>query len=102
MIPAKLALPIEDIRAYCRRQPIRRMSLFGSALRDDFRPDSDVDLLVEYLPGSPVTLIDMARQELDLSAIIGRAADLRTANGLSPYFRQAVLDEAQVIYERER
>ena len=94
-------LPLERIQTYCRRQPIQRLAVFGSALRDDFTGDSDLDLLVEYQPDATITLLDMAQQELDLSAIIGRKVDLRTPNELSRYFRQQVLDAALVLYEHQ-
>lgn len=93
-------LPTEQIRAYCARRPIRRLAVFGSALCGNFGPDSDVDLLVEYVPGVPVTLLDMAQQEIELTQIVKRKVDLRTPHELSPYFRQQVIDTARVIYER--
>jgi hypothetical protein len=96
----RIELPTEQIRAYCDRRPIRRLAVFGSALRGDFGPHSDVDLLVEYVPGVPVTLLDMAQQEIELAQIVKRKVDLRTRQELSPYFRQRVLDTARVIYER--
>lgn len=94
-----IPLPLEAIRDYCERQPVRRLSLFGSVLRDDFTDDSDIDMLVEYIPGAKVTLLDMAQQEIDLGAIIERKVDLRTPNELSRYFRQQVIDTAVPIYE---
>lgn len=97
----QISLPIEQIRIYCQSQPIQHLSLFGSVLRDDFSPESDIDILVEYLPDAVITLLDMAQQEIDLSAIIGHKVDLRTANELSPYFRQDVIDTAMLIYERK-
>ncbi|GAB4549847.1 MAG: nucleotidyltransferase [Anaerolineae bacterium] len=96
----RIDLPTEQIRAYCDQHPIQRLAIFGSALRDDFNPGSDVDLLVEYASGIPVTLLDMAQQEIDLTRILQRKVDLRTPNELSPYFRQQVIDGAMVIYER--
>jgi len=78
------------------------LGLFGSILRDDFSPDSDIDILVEYEAGAKITLFDMAMQEIDLSAILGRKVDLRTAKELSPYFRSEVQAEAQWIYEFAR
>jgi hypothetical protein len=95
----QISIPIEQIRAYCQAQAIKRLSLFGSVLRDDFSPESDVDMLVEYMPDTVITLLDMAQQELDLSNIVGHKVDLRTANELSPYFRQDVIDRAMLIYE---
>ena len=94
-------LPVDDLRTFCERYPVRRLALFGSALRSDFTVASDVDLLVEYESGARVTLLDMAQQEIELSALIGRKVDLRTANELSRYFRQQVLDEAVTLYERD-
>ena len=75
--------------------------MFGSALRSDFGPESDVDLLVEFEPGRTPGLLGVAGMELDLSRMLGRKVDLRTPGDLSRYFRQQVIDEAQVQYERE-
>ena len=88
----RIDLPHERIAAFCRRHSIRELRLFGSALRDD----SDVDLLVEFEPGSRVGLLGLAQMEL--SELVGRKADLRTAGDLSRYFRQDVLDGASVLY----
>ena len=74
------------------------MSLFGSALRDELTPESDIDLLVEYMPGAKVSLFTMARQERRLTEVIGFKVDLRTPNELSDYFRQEVEDGARLIY----
>ena len=75
-----------------------RLSLFGSVLREDFRPDSDVDMLVEFEPGAVVTLLDMARMEIELAEMIGRAVDMRTPAELSRYFRDDVVASAEVQY----
>ena len=75
--------------------------MFGSALRSDFGPESDIDLLVEFEPGRTPGLLGMAGMELDLSRMFGRKVDLRTPGDLSRYFRQHVIDEAQVQYERK-
>ena len=96
-----LALPLDAIRDYCAGQPIRRLSLFGSTLRGDREADSDVDLLVEYVPDARVGLFAMSRQQNELSAIVGGRVDLRTPNELSPFFRQDVVDNARLIYEKE-
>lgn len=92
-------LPLDKIRSYCRQQPVRRLALFGSVLRDDFSAESDIDMLVDYEPDAPITLLDMAQQELELTDIIGRKVDLRTRHELSPFFRDDVLAEAVVIYD---
>ena len=86
------------ITAFCRRHRIRKLSLFGSVLREDFRPDSDVDVLIEFEPGVTAGLIRLAGMELELSEVLKRKVDLRTPAELSPYFRDAVLERAQVQY----
>lgn len=87
------------LAALCQRWSIRRLALFGSTLKGNARPDSDVDLLVEFEPGKTPGLLGMARIEADLSALLGgRRVDLRTAADLSRYFRDEVLREAQVQY----
>lgn len=96
-----VALPVEDIRAYCKTQPIERLSLFGSALRDELREESDIDLLVEYHPGTTVTLLTLAGHEIDLGNLIGRKVDLRMAGELGKSFRQHVIDSARPIYEKK-
>ncbi len=99
-ISVSFDLPLEQIRAYCQQQPVRRLALFGSILRDDFSADSDIDMLVEYEPDAPITLLDMAQQELELTDLIGRKVDLRTRHELSPFFRDEVLTEAIDIYNQ--
>lgn len=93
-------IPLDQaaIADFCRRHRIVRLSLFGSILRDDFGPDSDVDVLVEFAADAGVTLLDMARMEDELSSAVGRRVDLRTPEDLSRYFRDAVLREARVQY----
>ncbi|HEX8363181.1 MAG TPA: nucleotidyltransferase family protein [Longimicrobium sp.] len=88
----------DQLAAFCRRHGIRELRLFGSVLRDDFHDGSDVDVLVEFEPGSTVGLLGLAQMELELSEIMARKADLRTAGDLSRYFRQEVLDGATVLY----
>ncbi len=92
-----LALPQDEIAAFCRRHHITRLALFGSILRDDFGPESDVDVLVEFETGHVPGLAFFAMQD-ELSAILGRQVDLHTPPFLSPYFREQVRAEAQVQY----
>ena len=80
----KLTIPQEQISEFCRRRYIRRLALFGSVLRDDFTPDSDVDMLVEFEPGVRVGLIRLAGMELELGEILGRKVDLNTPRCLRP------------------
>lgn len=88
----------ERIAAFCRRNRIRWLSLFGSVLRDDFGPDSDVDMLVEFEPGVRIGLLCIAALEIELSQMLGRKVDLRTPEDLSRHFREQVLAQAEVQY----
>lgn len=86
------------IAAFCREHHIVKLSLFGSVLTDSFRPDSDVDVLVEFHPDHIPGLIRLSAMEIELSEIIGRKADMRTRNDLSRYFRDEVVKNAVVQY----
>ena len=95
----QLAVPTDIVAEFCRRNRVRKLALFGSVLRDDFRPDSDVDVLVEFEPGEKIGLFRLARTEEELSELLGRKADLNTIGTLSPYFIEEVLAEAETLYE---
>jgi len=98
---AKVALDKDKIADFCRKRHIRRLAVFGSALRSDFRPDSDIDLLVEFEDGHTPGLFGIARMERELSVLLeGRKTDLRTPQDLSRYFRQEVVEQAEVAYEQ--
>ena len=88
----------EAIADFCRRHGVRRLSLFGSILRDDFSAASDVDILLEYLPERVPTLLDMVAMEQELSDMISRKVDLRTPGDLSRLFRSKVVDTARNLY----
>jgi len=91
----------ERIADFCRKRHIRRLAVFGSALRSDFRSDSDIDLLVEFEPGHTPGLFGIARMERELSDLLeGRKTDLRTPQDLSRYFRQEVVEQAEVLYQQ--
>ena len=95
----KISIPKDLLAAFCREHGIQRLAVFGSALRADFRPDSDIDLLVEFEPDRVPGLFGIARMERELSALLdGRKVDLRTQQDLSRYFRQRVFEEAEVQY----
>jgi hypothetical protein len=96
---AHVDIPKQRVAEFCRRNHIRRLALFGSVLRDDFRPDSDVDVLVEFEPGACVGLLRLAGMEIELGEILGRKVDLNTPGFLSDYFRDQVLAEAEVQYD---
>jgi predicted nucleotidyltransferase len=93
----RIEVPRERIADFCRRNHIRRLAFFGSVLRDDFTPDSDVDVLVEFEPGKTpgFAFFDV---EQELSQILDRRVDLRTPRELSKYFRDEVLAEAEEVY----
>lgn len=94
-----IQLPRDKIADFCKRNRIRKLSLFGSALKGELRKDSDIDLLVEFHPDEAPSLFDLARMERDLSKLLGgRKVDLRTPNELSRYFRDEVLSTASVQY----
>lgn len=94
----RISIDKDRLAEFCRRNHIRKLAFFGSVLRDDFSEDSDVDVLVEFEHGYPVGLIRMAGMEIELSRILGRKTDLRTANDLSRYFRDDVVAHAEVQY----
>jgi hypothetical protein len=96
---AHIDIPKQRIAEFCRRNHIRRLALFGSVLRDDFGPESDVDVLVDFEPGARVGLLRLAGIEIELGEILGRTVDLNTPGFLSKYFRDQVLAEAEVQYD---
>ncbi|MFP4356445.1 MAG: nucleotidyltransferase family protein [Phycisphaerae bacterium] len=96
-MPARIEIPDQELKAFCQRNHIRRLALFGSVLRSDFRPNSDVDLLVEfepeYIPG-----LTFFRMQRELSGMLSRQVDLHTVSDLGPHFRQEVLGQAEDLY----
>lgn len=97
MVETVRDVSLEQLAALCRRHHIRRLALFGSALRDDFHESSDLDILVEFEPGHTPGLA-FFEIEQELSDLFGRNVDLNTTGFLSPYFRDEVLDEASDLY----
>jgi predicted nucleotidyltransferase len=96
-VSLRIEVPHEEIAAFCRRNHIRQLAFFGSVLRDDFGPDSDIDVLVEFEPGK-VPGLDFFGMQDELSELLGRKVDLHTPQDLSPYFRDEVLAEAEFHY----
>jgi hypothetical protein len=96
-MPVHITIDQEKIAEFCRRHHIRRLALFGSVLREDFTPESDVDVLVEFEPGH-VPGLAFFGMERELSELLGRKVDLNTEGWLSSYFRDEVLAEAEVQY----
>ncbi|MGV0029210.1 nucleotidyltransferase family protein [Phormidesmis priestleyi] len=97
-----IAIPQDQLAEFCQRHHIRKLSLFGSVLREDFTDQSDVDFLVEFELGKVPGYLRLAGMENELSDLIGRTVDLRTPDELSHYFRQEVLDVAVVQYVQDR
>ena len=98
MRAASIDIPSERLAEFCRRYGVREMALFGSALRDDFGPDSDLDILVEFDPSAEVGFMALSRMRRELSALLGRRVDLVPKQGLKERIRRDVLDSAEVIY----
>ncbi len=101
-MPLKIDVPTEEIARYCRENGIARLRAFGSVLRDDFGPDSDVDLLVAFEPDAGIGLFDYVRIKDELSELIGRQVDLVSEKGISKYIRDEVFAEAEVLYVSRR
>ena len=89
----------EKLIEFCRRNHIQRLSLFGSAVHGQLRPDSDIDLLVEFEPERTPGLFSIVKMEMELSNVLGRKVDMRTAEDLSQYFRDEVVENAKLQYQ---
>lgn len=98
MSRAAIPIPREAIAEFCRRHHIRKLSLFGSVLRDDFGPESDIDVLIEFEPGKTPSLFDLGGMQQELMAMFGRMVDLKTPGFLSEYMRQRVEQQSEVQY----
>lgn len=99
-MPLRIEVPTEESAEFCRRHRIVRLRAFGSVLRDDFTPESDVDLIVEFEPETPVGFFELFDMQEQLSRPLGaHAVDLNTPMMLSKYFRDRVLTRAEVLYD---
>ena len=97
----RIEIPSREVADFCRRNHIRKLALFGSVLMDDFRPDSDIDVLVEFEDGHVPGFMGLAGMEIELSKLLqGRKVDLNTLPGISPYYRDDVLEEAEVLSDQ--
>lgn len=96
-----ITVPMAELADFCRRYQVRELSLFGSALRDDFRLDSDIDLLVLFAPQARVSFMTLGRMEQELEQLFGRRVDLVPKDGLKPLIRDEVIRSAQVVYAEE-
>jgi len=97
---AQLKIPQEKIEDFCRRYDVRELALFGSVLREDFSPESDVDVLVDFEPDAEIGLITLSGMQIELSELFDRSVDLVPRNGLKAIIKESVLSSAQVIYEK--
>ena len=93
-----VAVEENKLAELCRRYQVRELAVFGSAARGEMRPDSDVDLLVEFLPGAEIGLLEHAGLMLDLSQLLGRRVDLVSKRGLKALIRDSILREARPVY----
>ena len=98
MSELKIKIPPEKLEAFCQRYQVRRMSLFGSVLRDDFLAQSDVDVLVQFDPDARVSFMTLSKMQRELAAIFQRPVDLVPQDGLKPTIREEVLSSAQEVY----
>jgi predicted nucleotidyltransferase len=94
----RIQIDDDALAEFCRRHRIKRLAFFGSVLREDFGPESDVDVLVEFEPDVSVGFFAIARMQDELTTMLGRSVDLRTPKGLSRYFRDQVVREAEAAY----
>jgi predicted nucleotidyltransferase len=94
----KIDLPTKEITALCKRYNVRELALFGSAVKNQLRPGSDIDLLVEFEPDAQVGLIALSRMQRELSGLMHRKVDLVPKGGLKPRLRQEILSAAKVLY----
>lgn len=98
MAALQIDLPLKAIAELCRKYQVQELSVFGSALRTNFRPDSDIDLLVSFQPEAQIGLIDFLGFQRELSEALGRKVDLVPRGGLKPLIRDEILAQAQVLY----
>ena len=93
-----LNVDLSALQAFCKRWKVSELSLFGSVLREDFSPDSDIDVLISWLPDAHVTLLTMGDMAEELELILGRKVDLVSKRGLKPVIREQVINSSQQIY----
>ena len=102
MVTTNIDLPMDKIAEFCKRWQIKELALFGSVLRDDFRPDSDIDLLVTFAPGASRSLFDHVDMEDEMESILGRKVDLVSRHAIerseNPWRRHDILTSARTIY----
>jgi predicted nucleotidyltransferase len=100
MTRARIEIPHEHLAELCQRRHVRWLGLFGSVLRDDFRPESDVDVLIEFEAGHRYTYFTLARMEDESARLLGRTVDLHVRKTLHPFLRDKILEQAEPLYVR--
>ena len=100
MSRSRISIPRAKITDFCHRNQVKSLALFGSVLRADFRPESDIDLLVEFEPEARIGFLALGRMQRELTALLERPVDLVPKDGLKPLIRQEVLNSTEVIYAR--
>ncbi len=95
---SQIEISRKQVAEFCQRHHMRELALFGSVLTDDFHEKSDVDVLVQFMPGEEPGLFALAGMELELSELLGRKVDMRTPDDLSQYFRKEVMRAAEIQY----
>ena len=100
MSRSRIPIPQAKITDFCHRNQVKSLALFGSVLRADFRPESDIDLLVEFEPEARIGFLALGRMQRELTALLERPVDLVPKDGLKPLIRQEVLNSTEVIYAR--
>lgn len=98
MTHARISIPKDQVAELCQRHQVHRLALFGSVLREDFRPESDVDVLVEFDPAAQIGFVALARLQRELTELLGRPVDLVPRQGLKPIIRDHVLANTEEIY----
>ena len=98
LVDRRISVSPTELDEFCRRNHVTRLAFFGSVLRDDFRPESDIDVLVEFEPDYVIGYLGLARMQIELSSLLGREVDLRTPEELSRYFRDEVVRNAEVRF----
>lgn len=95
---AQFSIPQKEIKEFCRCYQVQRLALFGSVLRKDFRPESDVDVLISFMPATRVGFLTLSRIERELSELFQRRVDLVPLDGLKPVIRDSVLSNIEEVY----
>ncbi len=94
----KIKYSLERLEQFCQKYGVRQLSLFGSVLREDYKSSSDIDVLVQFVPGTRISFLTLGKMRRELEAIFERPVDLVPQDGLKPLIREEILSSAQVVY----